>query len=121
VWNKYFENIEEIYGIADCYAFPTTDETASIGIPLTVLEAMACNLPVITTKFGGLPRIFREGEGLFFLKNQPRLPEFLENINESRLVCRNWVRTRKKVLPYSWDKIAERFESIYRLELASKK
>jgi len=121
VWGRYFDNIEEIYKMADCYVFPTTDEAASIGIPLTVLEAMACNLSVVTTPFGGLPRIFQSGDGLFFLKDLRKLPQILEYIHRSCLGNSSQVKTRKKVLPYSWERIAARVESIYRLELLSKR
>ena len=53
VATTYLQNIEEIYQLSDCYVFPVTSETASIEVPLSVLEAMACNIPVITTRYGG--------------------------------------------------------------------
>ena len=61
VWIKHFSNIEDIYNLADCYVFPTIQEKACIESPLSVLEAMACNLPVVTTRFGALASIFGEG------------------------------------------------------------
>ena len=62
-------NIEEVYALSDCYVFPTPpmNKINSIEIPLSVLEAMACNLSVITTKFGALPKVFEEGDGLIFV------------------------------------------------------
>lgn len=121
VWGRYFNNIEEIYKTADCYVFPTTDERASIGVPLTVLEAMACNLPVITTPFAGLPRIFKAGNGLYFLRNLEELPKILEEVRSLCLKNHTLVKTRKKVLPYSWEKIAAHIESIYQIELSNRK
>ena len=78
VWVKYIKNIEEIYALSDCYFYPTVSRydflgraiADSIEMPLSVLEAMSCNLPVITTKFGALPRVFKEGDGLFFVENE---------------------------------------------------
>ena len=35
--------------------FSTVDPKACIETPLSVLEALSCNIPVITTKFGSLP------------------------------------------------------------------
>jgi len=60
--DRYIKKIEEIYQLSDCYIFPITFEGGGISILLSVLEAMACNLPVVTTKFGGLPAIFKGGD-----------------------------------------------------------
>ena len=68
VWNTYFEKIEEIFQLSDCYVFPTKENIGSIEIPLSVMEAMACNLPVVSTKFGALSRIFSEEKGFYFVE-----------------------------------------------------
>lgn len=121
VWIRYFDDMEKIYGMADCYVFPTVDETGGIGVPLSVLEAMACNLPVVTTPFGGIPRLFHEGEGLVFLRDPNRLADYVANLREFLKVYPSDLKTREKVLPFSWDRIARRFESLYKLELLNKK
>ncbi|MCD6011021.1 MAG: glycosyl transferase group 1 [Flavipsychrobacter sp.] len=51
------EQISEILSIADLFLLPS--ETESFG--LSALEAMACNVPVISTNTGGLPEINVEG------------------------------------------------------------
>ncbi len=117
VWTDYFENIAEIYSIADCYIYPTValkdyfgkDIADSAETPLSVLEAMSCNLPVITTRFGALPRVFSEGNGLLFA-GQEEIADCLEKIKKSRPE----IKTREKVLPYSWDSIAHNLEDTYR-------
>ena len=60
--DEYIDRIEEIYRLVDGYVFPTMSATDAIDIPLSVLEAMATNLPVAATAFGGLPDLFRAGE-----------------------------------------------------------
>lgn len=52
--DSYIENIEEIYQLSDIYIFPVTYEVGSIGMPLSVLEARACGIPVLTTDFGSI-------------------------------------------------------------------
>jgi len=47
------EAIEEVYSIADLFLMPS--ETESFG--LAALEAMACEVPVISTNTGGLPEL----------------------------------------------------------------
>lgn len=109
IWREYFENIEEIYQLSDCYLFPTIDKSCAIELPLSVLEAMSCNLPVITTKFGGLNRIFREEEGIIFVDNINELEEKLEIVRRKNPL----INTRKHVLPYSWEKVASHLEELY--------
>ena len=109
VWRKYFENPQDIYNLADCYIFPVKDELASIDLPLSVLEAMSCNLPVITTRFGGLDEVFDEGEGLFFVDDDTRLKEALRIIRDGLVR----IETRKKVMALSWEKIGHDLDRIY--------
>ena len=109
VWTNYFPNLEEIYALSDCYVFPTINRRACIETPLSVLEAMACNLPVITTKFGALPRMFKEGEGLFFIKSEREVSKIIEILKNNNLK----IKTREKILPYSWEVIGKRLIKIY--------
>ncbi len=110
VWKDYLTNIEEVYQLADCYVFPTLDRRGSIDLPLSVLEAMACNLPVVTTRFGALPLVFSEGDGFFFANNAEELLGGVISLADSR----SPVRTREKVLPFSWPSTVQRLEEIYR-------
>lgn len=64
VIDGYVQDIADIYRLSDLYLFLAEDYTAAIEMPLSVLEAMACNLPVVCTPFGGLPDAFQSGNGL---------------------------------------------------------
>lgn len=107
LWYKFFENIEEIYAMSDCYLFPT-ETKGSVEFPLSVLEAMACNLAVVTTPFGALPRAFNEGNGLFYIGTQQDIIERLKEIKNGLKI-----QTREKVLDFSWGKVVNRLEDIY--------
>jgi len=109
VWGNYFDHIEEIYALADCYVFPVTNRK-SIESPLSVMEAMACNLPVISTKFGALTRIFEEGDGLIFAEKDEDFSSAIKEIKKG-----TEVKTRDKVLPYTWENVAQRLEESYAL------
>lgn len=52
--DRFIENIQEIYQLSDCYVFPVIEPNSSIGLPLSILEARACGIPVITTDYGSV-------------------------------------------------------------------
>jgi glycosyltransferase involved in cell wall biosynthesis len=116
IWSKFIENIEEIYSLSDCYIYPTIDKYDRIGrsvadsieMPLTVLEAMACNLPVIASEFGALPRCFNEGDGFFYMRNSKDLLSALESIKGNM-----HVNTKKSIQAYSWKNICSELEKTY--------
>lgn len=65
--DEYLEYIHELYQLSDVYVFPVVYEGGSIGIPLSVMEARACGIPVISTDFGGLKFVFKDKtDGIFF-------------------------------------------------------
>lgn len=110
IMNNYISNIEEIYHISNVYVFPVFDSFQSIEIPLTVLEAMSCNLPVITTNYGGgLTRIFNEGDGLFFIKNPSEMNEAIEKIRNNDFHC----KTRDQVELCSWQNVTNQILKFY--------
>ncbi len=109
VWMKHLARIEDVYNASDCYVFPTTNRKACIETPLSVLEAMACNLVVISTRFGALFEMFEEGEGLTFVSRPEDIPDFLRS---SRNLFR-WTTTREKVMAYSWKKIVKKLRTYY--------
>ena len=111
VWKEYFPNMEEIYATTDCYIFPTIDSMACIETPLSVLEAMACNIPIITSRFGALPNMFSEGDGLFFTGSDEQITELVNTIHQKYPIATN---TREKVIPFSWQNISKELNNIYK-------
>lgn len=105
VQTEYVPDIEKYYRAADAYVFPVTDEENSIQAPLSVLEAMACDLPVVATRFGGLTDLFEEGDGLRFVSS-------FDTIQEADLKFET-VHTREKVNKYSWDAIVDQVIDSY--------
>lgn len=100
---RYVENIEEIYQSADCYLFPVFWDGACIEMPLSVLEAMACNLPVVTTKFGALPNFINGQRGLLYANNEK---EMIFKINSAKEISDPG--TRNLAEQYSWQHVVER-------------
>lgn len=109
IWREYFDNIEEIYTLSDCYVFPVKKQNFmgkkyadSIELPLSVLEAMSCNLPIVTTKFGSLPNLFENNNGFFFVEHESEIIKLVNKIKNENIN----VETRKNVKKCSWRKIS---------------
>lgn len=81
--SEYIENIQELYQAADAYLFPAPPSATAPGcidFPLSVLEAFACNLPVIATRFGALPEYWPENKGIRYYERKEELPVALNTI-----------------------------------------
>ncbi len=107
VITQFVANIAEIYQMADCYVFPVKEETGAIDLPLSVLEAMACDLPIVTTRFGGLPTAFKDAPGLHYADSD-------EEMIAAVATCRQTGRggTRALVEPYAWPQAVEQMLAV---------
>jgi len=65
-----------LYNFCDMFLFPTRSE----GLALTVLEAMACGKPIITTDCASMPEVIREGHN-GFLCEMNNVDDYAEKIH----------------------------------------
>ena len=107
------------YKAADIFVFPSTMSMESFGI--VNLEAMACSVPIVASRIGGIPDAVKDGENGLLV--QPRNSEALANaiiyLLENEDVREKMEKNgKKKVEDYSWEKIAEETEKVYEGVLA---
>ena len=102
VLREYIPSIEEIYQLADWYVFPVLKNDEAIETPLSVLEAMATNLPVLTTRFGSLPDTFCQDEHFRFINSPEDIVIAVKEGFSGN--CNN----REKIRPFTWDAIADK-------------
>ena len=102
VLRGFLPNIAELYQLADCYLFPVQEECRAIDLPLSVLEAMASDLPVVTTRFGGLLECFAQGEGIHYVDS-------LEEMVQAVAACRDRfpAGTRALAQRFAWPRVME--------------
>jgi glycosyltransferase involved in cell wall biosynthesis len=108
IFKGYQPNVEELYQLSDCYVFPL-EPGNSLSMPLSVLEAMATNLRVVTTRFKGLEAAFAGGNGLKFVNS----PEDVVPVTLEILSSKKKIQTRDQVRSFSWDELALRLCDYY--------
>jgi glycosyltransferase involved in cell wall biosynthesis len=97
----FIEDINEYYQTADLYAFPVMNTTSAMEFPLSILEAMSCNLPIITTPFGGINNFFSENRDIKFYYNEEELIEKVLLLSKNK-TCDN----RSLILnKFTWEKV----------------
>lgn len=115
------EDIVEQYRQADLFVTATTWE----GMPNTVLEGMACGLPVVATRASGLEELVREGVNGYLVNiNDPgaladRLAKLISNPYERRRMSKESRKIAEQ--EFAWEYIAEQYERIYTRILSEKK
>ena len=95
VMDTYLEHIEEIYQLADVYFFPVEQQGNCIDVPLSALEAAACNLPVVATPYGELKQLLGK-DGFYEIKSFEMLNELIQKAKEENYP------TREHILEYDW-------------------
>jgi glycosyltransferase involved in cell wall biosynthesis len=117
--NSYITEIQDLYKASDVYIFPvntfnaklkvlTYNEIGVIDMPLSVLEAMSTNLPVISTKFPALIRALPTNNEIHWINNE----DSISSIDIDNLIskpCSN----RDTILPFDWNNIGSQIEDIY--------
>jgi glycosyltransferase involved in cell wall biosynthesis len=97
------------------------------GMPLTVLEAMACGLPVVATPVSGTAELVRHGEnGLLVRPADPAsLARAILRLMEDGPLREAQGREARRLVEggYSWDAVAAKTLAVYRelLSLATEK
>ena len=83
ILDRYLENIEELYQLSDLYIFPVVKKNSSIGMPLSILEARGCAIPVVTTDYGSIKSYMDDDfGGIIYSKPDDFLNAVLKYKNE---------------------------------------
>lgn len=97
----------------DIFALTSDSE----GLPMVLLEAMACAVPVLATAVGGIPEVIKEGITGFLVPkaDESALELRLRSLlNDHDLRATVGARARDFCLQYySWTTMRDRYESLY--------
>ena len=105
--------------IADCYRHADVFVTATTweGMPNTVLEAMACGLPIVGTRASGLQDLVQESVNGYLVptRDPTALAEALGLLIENGHERRRMGRQSRKLVErqFAWEQIAAQYVTIY--------
>ena len=106
------EVVEEILSLGDLFMLPSAKE--SFG--LSALEAMACELPVISSNIGGLPEINKDGVTGFLCPVgdvSMMVQRSLKLLNDENLLDQFRKSARTRALQFTIDNILPQYEQMY--------
>ncbi len=107
------EAVEELLAIADLFILPS--ETESFG--LAALEAMACEVPVISTNTGGIPEINLHGV-TGFMSNVGDIDDMAKNaihiLSDDATLNQFRANAIKQAKAFSLENILPQYEAYYR-------
>lgn len=107
------EKVHSYMQQADIFVLPSLSE----GFPGVILEAMACGLPVIATRVGGIMDIIVEGvNGYLIDEMRPdAISEKLLFLSRNKQIKRKISQNNKQIVKkYNWDYVVSNLEKVYR-------
>lgn len=112
------KELAKLYSEADAVICPSWYES----FPLPPLEAMACGVPVVTTKYGTEDYAFNEENSLVVLPRNPQamalaILRILEDKNLSEKLRKNGPKTAKQ---FTWDKTTDKVEKLFKEALKNR-
>lgn len=111
------KNAWKAYGEIDIYVCSSDVE----GGPLTVIEALASHLPVVSTRVGVVPELLSNGSGVIVDKNNPsQLADAIECIltNPEKYLYHK-IKTEEAILRFSHENISEEYKFLYNSTISS--
>jgi len=95
---------------ADVFILPSLNE----GMSNSILEAMACGLPIITTNTGGSKELIKENGFIVKKENIKELKNAVQNfIDNPRLIKQMGIKSRKIAEKMSWKEVAGGYMEVY--------
>lgn len=113
------KDVEKYYGMADIFILPSRYEPFSN----VCLEAMACGMPVITTKTNGASELINTGENGFVLedwKDSDGLANFIMELNDGNIRKQMGGNAAMTAENYTWERHIEETNRVFDLVTVSK-
>lgn len=104
------EGLRDLYNSADIYLFPSIKE----GLNNTMLEAMACGLPVIAFNVSPMPELIEYGKNGFLCNSLREMEYYLSYLVEDEKARKEFGKKSRKIASwFTWEKCANGYKEIY--------
>lgn len=104
------DNVIKYYALADVVVLPSRSEAFG----MSILEGMACGLPVIVSQNSGVADLIRHGENGFLITKTSELPGLLELVRSGETRRKIGLCARKTAEQYSWSRVGAAHEALYK-------
>ena len=119
VFLGYQEDVAPFYAAFDALVLPSGNE----GTPVSVIEALAAELPVVATRVGGVPDVVRDGEDGFLVEagaTDDLADRLAQLAGDPALRTRMGKQGRERVLPrYAVERLVEDIDELYQSLLSA--
>ncbi|WP_309492913.1 glycosyltransferase family 4 protein [Candidatus Hecatella orcuttiae] len=106
------EELTSAYAAADLFVLPSLFEAFGI----TLLEAMACGLPIVATKVGGIPHVVLDGQTGLLVEagDASQLADALVTLLSDRALAKKMGELGRKVAQeYGWNTVCDKILKVY--------
>lgn len=114
IGNQPYNEVSKFLNAADIFILPSYSE----GLPNAVLEAMACCLPVITTRVGGTSEAVEDGKSGILIpkKDVNSIIHAIKSLLNNAKLAKEMGNNGRKIIEskFSWNKNAEEMINIYK-------
>ncbi|HSO20135.1 MAG TPA: glycosyltransferase family 4 protein [Desulfosarcina sp.] len=110
------DDIVPYYALADVVVLPSRSEAFG----MSVLEGMACGLPVVVTPNAGVADLIVPGENGLIMQTDADLDRFLAQLERPDERRRIGLNARRTALAYTWEQVGRRHEALYRQVIAGR-
>ena len=103
------DEIKKYYALADVVVLPSRSEAFG----MSVLEGMACGLPVIVSHNSGIADLIQHGDNGFLMQKNSELPGLLDLMRSAKERQKIGNRARKTAEQYGWARVGRSHEILY--------
>jgi UDP-glucose:(heptosyl)LPS alpha-1,3-glucosyltransferase len=103
------DDVRRYFASADVVVLPSVSDAFG----MSILEGMACSLPVVTSAHTGVSSLIEQGVNGFSFSDPADLPGILKRLLDPDKRKRIGSQGRKTAENHTWDTVAEKYEKLY--------